>query len=54
MVVRRVHFLIVTIYCVLIFGQTIAQKKDGEENPTSLDKYDFSQYISTTGSSHRI
>ncbi len=51
MVVRQVYFLIVTIYCILIFGQTIAQEKDGGENPISLDKYDISQYISTTGAS---
>ena len=49
MVVRRVYFLIVAIFCILIFRQTIAQEKDGEENPISLDKYDVIQYISTTG-----
>ena len=51
MVKKRFYFLVYAIYCVLIFGQTIAQGKDGEENPIILDKYDISLYISTTGAS---
>jgi hypothetical protein len=51
MVIRRVYFFIVAIYCILIFGQSIAQEKDGEGNPISLDKYNISQYISTIGAS---